>query len=64
MVVILLCRVTVQIMLRLNQQDRPDVPPLDTLPGQPLPGVAAYIQLMKVCPPSVSCDARLAMSSS
>lgn len=38
-----------QIMLRLNQQDRPEVPPLDTLPGQPLPGITGYIQLMQEC---------------
>lgn len=37
-------------MIRLNQQDRPEMPPLDTLPGQPLPGITAYIQLMKVRP--------------
>ncbi|DBB01412.1 TPA: hypothetical protein ACH3X1_000077 [Trebouxia sp. C0004] len=39
-----------QIMLVLTQQhDRPEVPPLDTLPGQPLPGIDDYIGLMQDC---------------
>ncbi|KAL0041949.1 hypothetical protein WJX79_010123 [Trebouxia sp. C0005] len=38
-----------QIMLRLQAQDRPEIPPLHTLPGQPLPGIADYIKLMQVC---------------
>ena len=37
-----------QIMLRLQAQDRPEIPELDTLPGQPLPGITQYIKLMKV----------------
>ena len=38
-----------QIMLVLTQQhDRPDIPSLDTLPGQPLPGIGDYIGLMQV----------------
>ncbi len=36
-------------MLVLTQQrDRPEIPPLDTLPGQPLPGIEDYIGLMQV----------------
>jgi len=36
-------------MLMLTQQrDRPEIPPLDTLPGQPLPGIDDYIGLMQV----------------
>ncbi|KAL0038253.1 hypothetical protein WJX79_010194 [Trebouxia sp. C0005] len=39
-----------QIMLVLTQQlDRPEIPPLDTLPGQPLPGIEDYIGLMQDC---------------
>ena len=38
----------VQIMLRLSKQERPDIPPLEELPGQPLPGIRDYICLMKV----------------
>ncbi len=37
-----------QIMLRLQAQDRPEIPPQDRLPGQPLPGIIDYIDLMKV----------------
>lgn len=37
-----------QIILRLQQQDRPELPPLCELPGQPLPGITDYIKLMKV----------------
>lgn len=37
-----------QIMLRLQAQDRPEIPDLDNLPGQPLPGITQYIKLMKV----------------
>ena len=44
-----------QIMLRLQAQDRPEIPELDTLPGQPLPGITQYIKLMKVQAPV--CDA-------
>ncbi len=40
----------VQIMMLLTQQQaRPEIPPLDSLPGQPLPGVEEYIPLMQVC---------------
>lgn len=39
----------VQIMMVLTQQrERPEIPPLDTLPGQPLPGIGEYILLMQV----------------
>ncbi|DBA83679.1 TPA: hypothetical protein ACH3X1_006228 [Trebouxia sp. C0004] len=38
-----------QIMLRLQAQDRPEIPPLHTLPGQPLPGIADYVKLMQAC---------------
>ena len=38
-----------QIMLRLAAQDRPAIPDLAALPGQPLPGIKEYIDLMKVC---------------
>ena len=39
----------VQIMMLLTQQQaRPDIPPLDTLPGPPLPGIEEYVQLMQV----------------
>ncbi|DBB05340.1 TPA: hypothetical protein ACH3X3_010560 [Trebouxia sp. C0006] len=39
-----------QIMLVLTQQrDRPEIPPLDTLPGQPLPDIEDYIGLMQDC---------------
>ena len=44
-----------QIMLRLSQQERPEVPELDTLPGQPLPGITAYIQLMQVPTTALLC---------
>ena len=38
-----------QIMLVLTQRrERPEVPDLDTLPGQPLPGIEEYIMLMQV----------------
>lgn len=37
-----------QIMLRLSKQDRPEIPPVEELPGQPLPGIKDYICLMKV----------------
>ena len=40
--------VMLQIMLRLQAQDRPEIPDLDNLPGQPLPGITQYIKLMKV----------------
>lgn len=42
-----------QIMLRLQQKDRPEIPPLHTLPGQPLPGIDDYVKLMTVCQHSV-----------
>jgi hypothetical protein len=39
----------VQIMVLLTQQQaRPDIPPLDSLPGPPLPGIEEYLQLMQV----------------
>jgi hypothetical protein len=38
-------------MLRLQAQDRPEIPPLHTLPGQPLPGIADYVKLMQVTAP-------------
>ncbi|KAA6419315.1 MAG: PAS domain-containing tyrosine kinase [Trebouxia sp. A1-2] len=39
-----------QIMMLLTQQQaRPDIPPLDSLPGPPLPGIEEYIQLMQAC---------------
>ncbi len=38
-----------QIMMLLTQQQaRPDIPPLDSLPGPPLPGIEEYVQLMQV----------------
>ena len=40
----------VQIMMALTQQHaRPELPPLETLPGQPLPGIQDYLQLMQDC---------------
>ncbi len=45
-----------QIMMLLTQQQaRPDIPPLDTLPGPPLPGIEEYIQLMQVSHPLRVC---------
>lgn len=39
-----------QIMLVLTQQrDRPEIPALNTLPGQPLPGIEDYVGLMQDC---------------
>ncbi|KAL0046815.1 hypothetical protein WJX82_010624 [Trebouxia sp. C0006] len=39
-----------QIMMLLTQQQaRPDIPPLDSLPGPPLPGIEEYVQLMQAC---------------
>jgi len=35
-------------MLLIQQQARPDIPPLDSLPGPPLPGIEQYVQLMQV----------------
>ena len=41
---------SVQIMLVLTQKhERPELPPLETLPGQPLPGIEDYLQLMQDC---------------
>ena len=38
-----------QIMLVLTQKNaRPDIPPIESLPGQPLPSVDEYLQLMQV----------------
>ena len=37
-----------QIMMRLSKQERPEIPDLEELPGQPLPGISEYISLMKV----------------
>ena len=43
--------ILLQIMMRLTQQqDRPEIPSLDSLPGQPLPGIGAYLHLMQVFP--------------
>ncbi|KAL0037083.1 hypothetical protein WJX77_012077 [Trebouxia sp. C0004] len=39
-----------QIMMLLTQQQaRPDIPPLDSLPGPPLPGIEEYVELMQAC---------------
>lgn len=38
----------VQIMMLLTQQQRPDIPPLDSLPGPSLPEIEEYVQLMQV----------------
>ena len=41
--------VAVQIMMLLTQQQaRPDIPPLNSLPGRSLPGIEEYVQLMQV----------------
>ena len=41
---------SVQIMLVLTQKhERPELPSLETLPGQPLPGIEDYLQLMQDC---------------
>ena len=48
--------VMLQIMLRLQAKDRPEIPELDALPGQPLPGIADYIKLMKVSASTVCCS--------
>ena len=37
-------------MVKLTQHcDRPEIPELEKLPGQPLPSIEVYISLMQVC---------------